>query len=110
MMDFTDAYPSSRKVYVDGGAPGREVRVPMREIGLSTGEALRVYDTSGPQGGDVRQGLPPLREPWVTARGQVAAPVDAARPLVPADAGIPESSFGYRAHGTRFRRRHWCTP
>ena len=38
------------------------MRVPMREITLSGGEApLRVYDTSGPQGRDVRKGLPPLR-------------------------------------------------
>ena len=31
----------------------------MREIALSGGEPpLRVYDTSGPQGFDVREGLP----------------------------------------------------
>ena len=63
--DFTSAFPSSRKVYVDG--PGG-VRVPMREIALTSGEALRVYDTSGPQGHDVRDGLPKLRERWVAAR------------------------------------------
>src|SRR6202035_576755 len=28
----------------------------------------RVYDTSGPQGHDVRSGLPKLREPWVRLR------------------------------------------
>ena len=34
----------------------------MREISLSGGEPpLRVYDTSGPQGFDVREGLPALR-------------------------------------------------
>ena len=48
--DFTSAFPGSRKVYVDG--PGG-VRVPMREIALTNGETLRVYDTSGPQGHDV---------------------------------------------------------
>ena len=38
------------------------MRVPMREIALAGGEPpLRVYDTSGPQGHDVRDGLPPLR-------------------------------------------------
>ena len=41
-----DAFPSSRKVFIEGA---RGVRVPMREIALSGGElALRVYDTSGP--------------------------------------------------------------
>src|SRR3954463_4797946 len=63
--DFTSAYPSSRKVYVDGPAG---VRVPMREIVLSNGETLRVYDSSGPQGGDVRAGLARLRAGWTAAR------------------------------------------
>ena len=53
--DFASAFPSSRKVHVEG-APG--VRVPMREIALSNGETLRVYDASGPHGHDVRDGLP----------------------------------------------------
>jgi phosphomethylpyrimidine synthase len=47
----------------------RGVRVPVREIALSGGEApLRVYDTSGPQGHDPRGGLPRLREPWIKSR------------------------------------------
>jgi phosphomethylpyrimidine synthase len=42
------------------------LRVPMREVALSGGEApIRLYDTSGPQGHDVRAGLPKLREPWM---------------------------------------------
>jgi phosphomethylpyrimidine synthase len=65
--DFASAFPNSSKVYVDGS---RGVRVPMREIVLSGGEPpLRVYDTSGPQGHDVREGLPPLRRAWIDARG-----------------------------------------
>ena len=66
MLDFSEAYPSSRKAYVDGS---QGVRVPMREIALTGGEPpLRVYDTSGPHGHDVERGLPKLREPWVSAR------------------------------------------
>ena len=62
------AFPGSSKVYVQAG----RVRVPMREIALSGGEPpLRVYDTSGPQGADVREGLPPLRREWILARGGV---------------------------------------
>ena len=50
--DYGDAFPNSRKVYVEGR---HGVRVPMREIGLSGGEPpLRVYDPSGPRGLDVR--------------------------------------------------------
>jgi phosphomethylpyrimidine synthase len=43
---------------------------------------VRLYDTSGPQGHDVRAGLPKLREPWITARratGQVGTQLYYAR-------------------------------
>src|SRR5260221_4447309 len=41
----------------------------MREISLERGvSSIRVYDTSGPQGHDVKAGLPKLREPWIRAR------------------------------------------
>jgi phosphomethylpyrimidine synthase len=63
---LAEAFPRSTKVYLEGP---RGVRVPVREIALSGGEpALRVYDATGPQGHDVRQGLPPLRRPWILAR------------------------------------------
>jgi len=63
---FSDAFPNSRRVYVEGP---QGIRVPMREISLSNGEPpLRVYDTSGPSDHDVRSGLPRLREPWLRAR------------------------------------------
>jgi phosphomethylpyrimidine synthase len=66
MSEFATAFPNSEKVFVDGP---QGVRVPMREVALSKGEAsLRLYDTSGPQGHDVKDGLPKLREPWVAAR------------------------------------------
>ncbi len=71
-IDFETAYPASRKVYVNGRAGGVSLAVPIREIQLSGGEPpLQVYDTSGPQGVDVRQGLPPLRANWIAARGGV---------------------------------------
>src|SRR5262245_14678400 len=64
--DFGSFYPNSRKTFVDGA---QGVRVPMREIALEHGaSSIRVYDTSGPQGHDVKNGLPKLREPWVNAR------------------------------------------
>ena len=66
MSEFATAFPNSQKIFVDGP---QGVRVPMREIALSKGEAsIRLYDTSGPQGHDVKNGLPKLREPWVNAR------------------------------------------
>ena len=63
---YGEAFPNSRKVFTDGPSG---IRVPMREITLSGGEPpLRVYDTSGPQGVDVEQGLPALREEWIRQR------------------------------------------
>ena len=68
--DFASAFPSSRKVFVEGPS----VSVPMREVSLSGGEPpLRLYDTSGPQGHDVAEGLPPLRQSWILDRAQGCA-------------------------------------
>ncbi len=67
-----------RKVYVDG--PG-DVRVPFIEIpladsparnGASPNQPVLLYDTSGP-GSVPTEGLPPLRGPWITGRGDVEA-------------------------------------
>jgi phosphomethylpyrimidine synthase len=75
--DYPGAFPNSKKIYVQGS---RGIGVPMREIHLSGGEApLRVYDTSGPQDLDVRQGLPPVRDEWIRSRdvsetGRMRAP------------------------------------
>jgi phosphomethylpyrimidine synthase len=63
--DFTSAFPASRKIYVEGPAG---VRVPMREIALTNGETLRVYDSSGPHGVDPKEGLPKLRASWTATR------------------------------------------
>ena len=46
-----------------------ELGVPMREVTLTNGERLHLYETAGPQGHDVRVGLPPLRASWVAERG-----------------------------------------
>jgi phosphomethylpyrimidine synthase len=46
------------------------VRVPVTEVSLTNGETVRLYDTAGP-GSDPVSGLPRLREPWITARGDV---------------------------------------
>jgi phosphomethylpyrimidine synthase len=81
--DFGEAFPNSTKVYVDGPSG---IRVPFRKIALSGGEPpLLVYDTSGPRGYDVNQGLPPLREPWIESRNvaTVSVPGSAARARIP---------------------------
>ena len=63
------AFPNSERVTLAGRGG---VRVPARKITLTGGESpLYVYDTSGPKGHDVRKGLPPVRRPWIEARGGV---------------------------------------
>ena len=45
-----------------------ELGVPAREVVLTNGERLHLYDTTGPHNPGV-SGLPPLRAPWIAARG-----------------------------------------
>jgi phosphomethylpyrimidine synthase len=64
--------PASRKVYVPGTLT--DISVPMREVSLTNGEAVTLYDTSGPYTDpnahiDIRRGLPDLRSTWIDARG-----------------------------------------
>jgi phosphomethylpyrimidine synthase len=67
--------PASRKIYVTGSR--FDLRVPMREVCLHGGEPpLRLYDTGGPWTDpeahpDIKQGLPPLRLPWIHGRADV---------------------------------------
>src|SRR5213594_2178593 len=87
--------PNSTKVFVSGKIHP-DVRVPFREIQLSPTKAFdgrveanapeRVYDCSGPWGdadfnGGVEQGLPPLRRPWILARGEVEAVATSYKPI-----------------------------
>jgi phosphomethylpyrimidine synthase len=86
--------PKSKKVYVSGTLHP-DIKVPFREISLSPpttvvegngngkGDkakndetSLIVYDTSGPYTDpdakiDIREGLEPIRLPWITGRGDV---------------------------------------
>src|SRR5215212_4242390 len=65
-QSYGSAFPNSTKIYVSGP---HGIRVPMREIALSGREPpLRVYDSSGPQGHGALDGLPSVREAWITAR------------------------------------------
>src|SRR4029079_888457 len=82
-----------QKVFVDGP---QGVRVPMREVSLSRDEpSIRLYDTSGPQDHDVKDGLPKLREPWVKARRDASKAGQAVTQLHYARTGeiTPEMEF-----------------
>jgi phosphomethylpyrimidine synthase len=80
--------PSS-KTYLPGSRP--DLRVPMREVRLTTGDSVVLYDTSGPYTDpdvvtDVRRGLDPLRARWIAERGDVEA-YDG-RAVLPTDDGL----------------------
>jgi phosphomethylpyrimidine synthase len=76
----------------------------MREITLSGGEPpLLVYDSSGPQGHDVVEGLPQLRRTWIRDRGGIieeprapSASTVSARPMPP----VLAARMGTRLRGT----------
>ncbi|MFF7903023.1 phosphomethylpyrimidine synthase ThiC [Streptomyces sp. NPDC088817] len=81
------------KGYVEGSRP--DLRVPVRQVHLTNGQSVTLYDTSGPYtdplvGTDVRRGLPPLRENWIVARGDTEE--YAGRPVRPEDDGIKHTS------------------
>ena len=75
----TEANPDSavQRVYVE---VAEGVRVPVRKINLTDGEPFFVYDTGGPQDHEIREGLPPLREPWIRGRGDCDEVAAAERP------------------------------
>ncbi len=67
----------SAKTYLPGSRP--DIRVPMREVRLTTGDSVVLYDTSGPYTDpdvvtDLDRGLPKLRAPWIAER----EPIDGA--------------------------------
>jgi len=85
------SFPGSRKTYLAGSRP--DLRVPMREVVLSTGDSVVLYDTSGPYTDaelrtDIRLGLPALRQPWIDQRGDTAP--YAGRAVQPVDNGLKQ--------------------
>ncbi len=62
-------FPSSHKVLVSVQHGEHELSVSKRRIHLTSEDApLDVYDTTGPQGFPVEDGLPTPRAAWVAAR------------------------------------------
>ncbi|WP_047473819.1 phosphomethylpyrimidine synthase ThiC [Delftia sp. ZNC0008] len=66
-------FPASTKSYLQGSLHAG-LNVPVRDIQLTNGEQVSVYDTSGPYTDpavaiDVRSGLPGVRNAWIESRG-----------------------------------------
>ncbi|MFE3601527.1 phosphomethylpyrimidine synthase ThiC [Streptomyces sp. NPDC059142] len=81
------------KGYIEGSRP--DLRVPVRQVHLTNGEDVTLYDTSGPYTDptvdtDVRRGLVPLRENWIIGRGDTEE--YAGRPPRPEDDGLKHTS------------------
>jgi phosphomethylpyrimidine synthase len=62
LRPLEESFPSSRKIEVG------DLKVPVREISLTDGTSIQVYDTTGPQGCDVRTGVPKRRAEWIAKR------------------------------------------
>ncbi len=67
-----EPFPASTKIHIPGEIHP-DLRVPMREVLLTNGEQVTIYDTSGPYTDpaasiDVRKGLPDVRGTWINAR------------------------------------------
>ncbi|UWE13507.1 phosphomethylpyrimidine synthase ThiC [Actinacidiphila bryophytorum] len=81
------------KAYITGSRP--DVAVPVRQVHLTNGRDVTLYDTSGPYTDpsvetDVRRGLAPLRENWIIGRGDTQE--YPGRPVRPEDDGIKHTA------------------
>jgi phosphomethylpyrimidine synthase len=71
-----EPFPASSKSFIIGSHP--DIRVPVRDVLLTSGETVSLYDTSGPYSDasidiDVRKGLPDVRSGWIAARADTEA-------------------------------------
>jgi phosphomethylpyrimidine synthase len=67
-----EPFPASSKSAITGSRP--DLRVPVRDVLLTNGENVSLYDTSGPYSDpsadiDVRAGLASVRGAWIAERG-----------------------------------------
>ncbi len=96
---FCEPFPASRKIYLEGSRP--DLRVPLREVALTNGETVALYDTSGPYTDpaaviDVRSGLPDVRGGWIRDRADTEAV--AGRVPQAVDDGVRSAHAGTDAH------------
>ncbi len=71
-----EPFPASHKTWIEGSRA--DLRVPLREVALTNGERVSLYDTSGPYTDptaaiDVTRGLPDVRGAWIAGRGDTEA-------------------------------------
>ncbi len=102
--------PASQKVYVSSEKreDGLEIKVPMREISLTDGTAVTVYDTSGAYTDpsveiDVHTGLEDLRSKWIETRGDTE--FYEGREIKPIDNGHDDSEKAFQFYNDKLQRK-----
>ncbi len=99
--------PGSHKTYIT--SPGRDdLRVPMREIKLTDGTSVTVYDTSGPYTDesvdiDVHAGLPFVRDGWIDAREDTEE--YQGREIKPIDNGLEDKDKAFKFYNPNLQRK-----
>jgi phosphomethylpyrimidine synthase len=94
----------SRKAYRQGAHS--DLNVPVREVCLTDGSTVQLYDTSGPYTADgfvpdLKAGLPPWRAAWIAERGDTEEYPDAVdgRTARRGRPGAPVTQLGYARRG-----------
>ena len=98
--------PASKKVYVPS-PNDPSIRVPMREISLTDGTAVTLYDTSGPYTDetveiDVNKGIADVRSQWVLERNDTEQ--YQGREVQPQDNGHFDQDRGFQYYNDDLQR------
>jgi len=99
--------PASSKIYVQSEQMP-DVSVPMRQIDLTDGTQVTVYDTSGlytdPSADiDVHQGLPDIRSQWIKARED--SEEYEGRAIKPMDNGHSDEDKAFQFYNPKLQRK-----
>ncbi len=97
---------ASKKVYIPS-ANFADVQVPMRQLTLTTGEQVHLYDTSGPYTDvdidvDIHRGLPDVRSSWIVGRADSESYTG--RETKPADNGVSNANQATRYYNPELQR------
>lgn len=99
--------PGSEKIYIQ--SPNRDdVRVPMRQVNLTDGSNIALYDTSGPYTDinaeiDVHKGITSsVRKQWILQRDDTEQ--YAGRDTKPQDNGLDDSSKAFQFYNPHLQR------
>ncbi|MEE8058064.1 MAG: phosphomethylpyrimidine synthase ThiC [Pseudomonadales bacterium] len=99
--------PASKKVFVQSSSHA-DVSVPMREISLTDGSSIAVYDCSGPYTDadfeiNIHQGLKAIRSQWIEARDDTE--LYQGREIKPEDNGIDDAGKAFKFYNPALQRR-----